>query len=297
MSKYYYLIAGLPNISFDDNKLPYTLTGFKEELGNYLSPTDMQWLNLFTLKFDNENLLEQIQYPGYDPDTRGRFTNEELNELLGGLKIEKEEEKPFKNKNKQFPPYFETFARSFLASEEEEKKDTPPSVPWEDYLSALYYAHAMKSKNKFTAEWFELNLNIKNILIALACRKYKWDKNAYIVGDNETARKIRASHARDFDLGDSLEYLPAVLRIAEESDLLLRERKIDLLKWEWLEETTLYKTFDIENVLVYFLKLEMLERWTTLDKETGEQSFRSLVGAMKKGSGNVLEEFKRNNKK
>jgi hypothetical protein len=297
MSKYYYLIAGLPNISFDDSKLPYTVSGFKEELGNYLSEADTRWLNLFTLKFDNENLLEQIQHPGYDPDTRGRFTYKELHELLDGLRNEKEEEIPFRNRNKRFPPYFETFARAFLAAAGDEGKPNTPPVPWEDYLSALYYACAMQSKNEFTSGWFELNLNIKNILIALTCRKYKLDKTAYIVGDNETARKLRTSNARDFDLGDSLGYLPALLRIAEEGDLLLRERKIDQLRWEWLEEVTLYKTFDVENVLVYLLKLEILERWTTLDKETGEQSFRRLVGAMKKSSGSALEEFKRNNKK
>ncbi|MDR1556615.1 MAG: DUF2764 domain-containing protein [Tannerellaceae bacterium] len=294
MSKYYYLIAGLPNISFDDSKLPYTVTGFREELGNYLSDADTRLLNLFILKFDNENLLEQIQHPGYDPDTRGRFTYEEMSELLKGLKDEKEEEKPFKNKNKRFPSYFETFARAFLETKEKEEK---PPIPWEDYLSALYYAYAMKSRNKFVAGWFELNLNIKNILIALTCRKYKWDKTAYIVGDNKTANKIRTSNARDFDLGDSLECLPAAMRIAEESDLLLRERKVDLLKWEWLEETTIYQTFDVENVLVYLLKLEMMERWAMLDKNAGERSFRELVGVMKKGSDNVLEEFKRNNKK
>ncbi|MDR2810140.1 MAG: DUF2764 domain-containing protein [Tannerellaceae bacterium] len=293
MSKYYYLIAGLPNISFDDSKLPYTVSGFKEELGNYLSDADGQLLNLFTLKFDNENLLEQIQHPGYDPDTRGRFTYEEFNELLEGLKNEREEEKPFTNKNKRFPPYFETFARAFLKADEKEEK---LPVLWEDYLSALYYAYAMKSKNEFVAKWFELNLNIKNILIAITCRKYKWDRSG-VVGDNPAAHKIRTSNARDFDLGDSLEYLPAVFRIAEESDLLQRERRIDLLRWEWLEDVTVYKTFEIENVLVYFLKLEMMERWATLNKEAGERSFRQLVGAMKKGSDNVLEEFKRNNKK
>jgi hypothetical protein len=294
MSKYYYLIAGLPNISFDDSKLPYTVTGFKDEAGNYLSEADTRLLNLFTLKFDNENLLEQIQHPDYDPDTRGRFTYDEFNTLLRGLRNEKEEEMPFKNKNKRFPPYFETFARAFLKAEEKEEK---PQIPWEDYLSALYYDYAMKSKNRFVAEWFELNLNIRNILIALTCRKYKLDKTAYLVGNNPTANCIRTSNARDFGLGDTLEYLPALLRIAEETDLLLREKKVDQLKWEWLENTTTYKTFDVENVLVYLLKLEMMERWTALDKEDGERCFRTLVGAMKKGSDNVLEEFKRNNKK
>jgi hypothetical protein len=294
MSKYYYLIAGLPNISFDDNKLPYTLIAFKDELGNYLSDADTRLLNLFTLKFDNDNLLEQIQHPDYDPDIRGRITYDEFNELFSGLKLEKEEEIPFRNRNKRFPPYFETFARAFLAAQE--KEETPP-VPWTDYLSALYYAYAMQSSNAFVSAWFELNLNIKNILIAATCRKYKWERAGFIVGDTDAANLIRTSNARDFDLGDTLDYLPALLRIAEESDLLVRERKTDLLKWEWLEEMTLYKTFDIESVLVYLLRLEMLERWATLDKAAGERSFRQLVGAMKKGSDNVLEEFKRNNKK
>jgi hypothetical protein len=91
--------------------------------------------------------------------------------------------------------------------------------------------------------------------------------------------------------------LPELQRIAEESDLMVREKKIDLLKWKWLEEQTFFKTFDIESVYAYLLKLEMIERWVTLDKETGDKTFREIVGAMKKGSLNTLNEFKRNNNK
>ena len=78
---------------------------------------------------------------------------------------------------------------------------------------------------------------------------------------------------------------------------MLREKKIDLLKWNWLEENTFFKTFDIESVFAYLLKLEMIERWVTLDKDAGEKTFRSLVKGMKKGSVSALEEFKRNNNK
>lgn len=78
---------------------------------------------------------------------------------------------------------------------------------------------------------------------------------------------------------------------------MVREKKVDLLKWEWLEKHTFFKPFGIESVFAYLLKLEMIERWVTLDKTTGEKTFREIVGAMKKGSENALEEFKRNNKK
>jgi hypothetical protein len=135
------------------------------------------------------------------------------------------------------------------------------------------------------------------MLTAITCRKHGLDKAEYIVGDNEVAEALRTSNARDFGLSDEVEYLPELQRIAEESDLMVREKKIDLLKWKWLEEQTFFKTFDIESVYAYLLKLEMIERWVTLDKETGDKTFREIVGAMKKGSLNTLNEFKRNNNK
>ena len=166
-----------------------------------------------------------------------------------------------------------------------------------DRLAALYYAYAMKNANKFVSDWFCLNLNINNMLTAITCRKHGFDKAGYIVGDNEVAQALRTSNARDFGLGDTVDYLPDLWRIAEETDLMVREKKVDLLKWEWLEEHTFFKPFDIESVFAYLLKLEMIERWVMLDKVTGEKTFREIVGAMKKGSENALEEFKRNNKK
>lgn len=289
MSKYYYLIAGLPNIALDDSKLTYSVCEFRQELEGILSFGDKKLVNLFFLKFDNKNLIARVKNPDYDLDPRGDITYDEFNDLFKALK---EEEKPPKNNN--IPSYFEEFFKLYLASEERGEKQ---SISWEDRLAAMYYAYAMKCGNKFVAEWFELNLNINNMLTAITCRKHNLDKAEYIVGENEVAEAIRTSNARDFGLGDIVDYLPTLQRIAEETDLMVREKKVDLLKWEWLEEHTFFKPFNIESVFAYLLKLEMIERWVTLDKVTGEKTFRELVGAMKRGSENALEEFKRNNNK
>jgi hypothetical protein len=155
----------------------------------------------------------------------------------------------------------------------------------------------MKCPNPFLASWFALNLNINNIFTALTCRKYKLDREHYIVGDTEISNQLRLSNSRDFELEDSLDYMHSVLRIAEEGDLLQRELKTDLLKWEWLDEQTFMRVFDIESILTYLLKLRIMERWISLDRTTGNNAFRQLVGVMKKGSYHTLEEFKRNNKK
>ena len=238
---------------------------------------------LFFLKFDNKNLIAHAKQPDRDPDPRGRITYDEFDALYKALK---EEEKP--PKNDRIPPYFKEFFKLYLEAQGKENKQ---EIPWEDRLAALYYAYAMKNANKFVSDWFCLNLNINNMLTAITCRKHGFDKAGYIVGDNEVAQALRTSNARDFGLGDTVDYLPDLWRIAEETDLMVREKKVDLLKWEWLEEHTFFKPFDIESVFAYLLKLEMIERWVMLDKATGEKTFREIVGAMKKGSEHALEEF------
>lgn len=290
MSKYYYLVAGLPNIALDDSKLTYTITDFRRELDGVLSAEDKRLIDLFFLKFDNQNLLTQLAWPDREGDMRGSITNEELQDLI---KIVREDDTL--PANSLIPPYFVDFLRLYSGSDNQE--ETLSTISWEDRLATLYYAYAMKNSNEFVASWFEFNLNINNILTAYTCRKYGLDKADYIIGDNEIAEAIRTSNARDFGLGDTLDYLPALQRIAEESNLMVREKKIDLLKWEWLEENTFFKPFDIESVFAYLLKLEMIERWLTLDSTIGEETFRGIVGTMKKGSQNILEEFKRNNNK
>jgi hypothetical protein len=305
MSKYYCLVAGLPNISLDDSKVPFTISEFRAELEGILTSSDKKLIDLFFLKFDNKNLIEQLLHPDYDPDERGSITYDEFMALFKALKKGK---KP--PKNEKIPSYFAEFFKLYIKEEgtdeedgidredeEDDENAIPHPISWEDRLSGLYYAYAMKCKNDFFAQWYELNLNINNILTAITAKKYGLNKTDYIVGDNAIAQLLRTSNAKDFDIGDSLEYLPDLQRIAEEADLYVREKKIDQLKWEWLENNTFFTPFDIESVFAYLLKVEMIERWMLLDKAKGEKTFRELIGAMKKGSDNALEEFKRNNKK
>ena len=193
------------------------------------------------------------------------------------------------------PAYLVDFMREYLQVAEEGRE--MDAVVWQDRLSARYFRYAMGSKNAFVSAWYELNLNMANVLTAITCRKHGLDRAEYVVPGNETAELLRTSNARDFGLGESLDYLPELMRVAEETDLLMRERRLDVMKWNWLEEETFFRTFDFESVFAYLLRLEMLERWATLDAAAGEKTFRSMVGALKKGSAAVLDEFKRNHTK
>ncbi|MDR1601440.1 MAG: DUF2764 domain-containing protein [Tannerella sp.] len=288
MSKYYYLISGLPDIALDNTKQIYSISSFRHEIEGALSGHDRDLLLPFFRKFDNQNLLAFLKLKNQPFDERATVDADDIAELYAALRDE--EKLP---ESKHIPPYFPLFVKEYLASEE---KDDNPLISWEDRLSALYYDYAIKSPNRFISEWFELSLNIGNILTAINCRNHKLDKTEYIVGDNEVAESLRTSNARDFGLGETLDYLPELFRIVDEPNLMTRERKTDLLKWIWLDEQTFFKTFDIETIFAYLLRIEMIERWTSLDKTKGEQTFRELVGAVKRESAGVLDEFKQNTK-
>jgi hypothetical protein len=269
MTNYYCLVTGLPELSLEDGKLSYTVANFKTEIYPELSKSDKKLIDLFYLKFDNQNLLALLKDKEAMVDTSlGNFSAEEL---LGVIASFKEETAP----DKKFPSYFYEFAELYLNTPEEER------FGLEDKLHGFYFHYAMKCGNKFVSEWFELNLNVNNILAAMAARKYKMDVTKVSVGTNMVAEALRNSNARDFGLVDDLEYFEQLTRINDTIDLVEREKKIDLLKWNWMDDNTFFNYFTIERIFVFLMKLEMIERWVSLDKEKGNEMFRKLIDQLK----------------
>ncbi len=269
---YYCLIAGLPDIQAEDLKISISLFELKNELFEQLSATDADLLKLVFAKYDNANFLAFLKNKDAELNKLGNLNTADWEQLTALLQ---EVENP---KDGRLLPYFQAFYRT-VGSE----KATDVSISSEDQLASLYYEYAMKNSNKFLSAWYEFNLNINNILTATACRKHGFDQRQLVIGSNEIAIAIKNSNARDFGLAGIFYQLDVVLRIAEENDLLEREKKIDALKWTWLEENTFFSYFSIEKVLAYVLKIEMLERWKPLSIENGTQIFRELLLGMKEG--------------
>ena len=60
-----------------------------------------------------------------------------------------------------FPSYLSVFISEYVNLSAED------GFLHEDRLATLYYAYAMKCKNKFVSAWFGFNLVINNVLVAL----------------------------------------------------------------------------------------------------------------------------------
>ena len=272
MSNYYYLVTGLPELSLEDNKLRYTVADFKVEFYPHLSARDKKLVDLFYLKFDNSNVLALLKDREAVIDSRGNYSSEDILQII---KEVREEGKILSTK--VLPSYLNEFITLYYFASEEER-NTPLML---DRLSALYYNYAMTCGNDFVASWYEFNLNVNNIMVALTARKYKMDVSSYVVGDTEYSQALKTSNARDFGLSTEIDYLEQVMKIAEISDLVEREKRLDQLRWKWMEDKTFFEYFTIERLYVFLLQTDIIERWLVLDKEKGNLMFREIIAALK----------------
>lgn len=270
MSKYYYLVAGLPDLTLEDTKLSYTVADFRAEIYPHLSSSDKKLMDLFYLKFDNANVLKLLKDKEAVIDVCGNYSADVLAEYIALIK----------DGNILPDGIFPSYLSSFISDHFNQSSEESTILP-EDRLASMYYAYAMKSGNKFVADWFSFNLTVNNVLVALTARKYKLDVAPLIVGDTEICRMLRMSNARDFGLSTEVEYLETLMKISEVDELVEREKKIDQLRWSWMEEATFFNYFTIERLFVFLLQLEMIERWLSLDKEKGNRLFRSMIAALK----------------
>ena len=281
---YYYLIAGLPELSLDDSKLGITVREFRELYYPELADDDRALLDLIYLSYDNANLLLLLKDKEAAIAEGGLYTSEEL---LGILEAARAEEAPDRN----YPRYM----YDFVAQMESEESAAEGIFP-EDRLAQLYYAHAMSQGNVFVERWFAFNLDLNNFLTAITARRYNLDVKSLIVGDNEVAKALRTSNSRDFGLTGVMDGFEEVMRISEIDNLVERERKLDVLKWEWMEENSFFDYFTVEKLFAFLVKIQIIERWITLDAEAGGEMLRGMIRQLKE-EVKVPQEFTINNKK
>ena len=268
---YYCLVAGFPDLHINTTNNVPAMDALLEELCATLTTKDMALLNLLRMQYDNRNLLAYLANKEAALNPLGTLSQKDWDELIT---LMNELDAP---KDKRLQPYILEYYRTIS-----DEKLVANVTSKEDLLSTLYYDFGTHSQNKFVADWFEFNLNINNLLTALACRKHGFDIKQAIVGNNEVAKTIRTSNTHDFNLSGIFEPVEAIIAISENPNLLEREKAIDNLKWNWLEEHTFFNYFTIERVLAFYLKCELLHRWDNLTLENGQAIFRQLLEDLKK---------------
>ena len=280
MANYYCLIAGLPEIDFSDSHPGYSMDELVEQLHESLTPWDARLMaNFFFLQRDCKNLVGYLKDPEAELMYQGAYTREQYKDL-----VKSAEEMNFNVH--RYPSFLSIFAREWSFN-----KDKKGYFP-EDEILYLFYKYAIDNcSNKFVREWYQMNMDINNILTAILARKYGWNIADYIKGEGEVQEKLREENTPDFGLSREMDYMKELIQIADQDDPVKKEKMIDALKWLWLDDNTFFEPFGIESVFAYMCKLEMQYRWANLDVEKGKESFEQIIENLR-GEARVPDAYK-----
>lgn len=154
--------------------------------------------------------------------------------------------------------------RSQLSPKDEAVLDTLLKGFDSDSLDAEFYRTALASKNRFIAGYFGYDLDVRNGRVAYLNKALgRPEGQDLLVLDEDEPREF-----------EDLEKVNAVL---EGSDILERERGLDDIMWERIDELTLMEVFTLDQILGFVAKLQIVARWLRLDPQTGRELFRQLV--------------------
>lgn len=265
--EYHCLVAGLPDLFFDASKLSLSLTEFRDYLREELKGDDYNLIGSFFWRYDNQNLLAILEEKEHVFHTKGNLSKEDFDSIFILVKDE-----ALHTYEKTVPDYFTQFINAY-------KSDSPAvaGISWENQLTELYYNYLFTLPNEFLRLWYRFEADLANILTAYNCKKFDINTENELIGNNELSERLIKTNARDLGIGNEFPKAEQLMRILEEPNLIEREKKIDLLKWDILDEWTFFYYFTIERIFSYMLKLEMIERWTKLDRKTGEEMFNKLL--------------------
>lgn len=131
-----------------------------------------------------------------------------------------------------------------------------------DKLNLEFYEQALAQKNRFLREYFGFDLAVRNAKVRHLNKA---------LGRPEGTDIFLPIEEPDQELEATLD------KIYEDTDILAKERAIDRLVWEKIDEITTFDYFDIDAIMGFLAKLHIAQRWMVLDEESGRAMFRQLT--------------------
>ena len=142
----------------------------------------------------------------------------------------------------------------------------------DENLNTDFYAKALVHDDSFIKEYFRFDLNVRNAKVAYLNHALgrAADKDVLTFPEDAPQAVLDAADA-EFEEAADLE------SILNTGDILSRERGIDDLMWAKIDDITTFNYFDIDAILGFIAKLNIVARWYKLDEQTGREMFKRLV--------------------
>lgn len=262
-SDYYCLVASLKEYTLDADTKGFDARAIISEILEEVDGADAGEVRLLYGYYDCENIAAlRAGRSAHNP--LGNFTHEELEEELKAPK--------------RLPEAIARVVRAYDDPEGEDAETVDTSRRFEKELFGAYYAACEKAGSRFLREWSAFDLNLRNVSAAVTARSAGRAIEEVIVGGGDIADQLQRSSAADFGLRGELPYIDAVIAaVNDEANLVEKEHKIDLIRWNEATELATFDYFDINAILSYLVRVNIVARWTQLDAARGREMFARLM--------------------
>ena len=142
-----------------------------------------------------------------------------------------------------------------------------------DQIGLDFYREALAYRIGFIRDFFQFDLNVRN-------QKVRYLNQALGRAPEKDVLSMRDPEAEETGLEpEEPEFKEAAVlqSILEGNDILSRERGIDDLYWDKIDELTLFDYLNFDKILGVVAKMMIIRRWLILDEETGRAMFKKLV--------------------
>lgn len=263
---YYSLVAGLREYALDADTKGFEAKGIVEEILGEVSASDASEVRLLYGYYDCENILAlRAGRSAHNP--LGNFTREELEQELKAPRL--------------LPQGIARVVMAYADPEGEEAEEIDTARRFETALFAAYYDACRRARSRFLRAWSEFDRTLRNVTAALAARAASRPVEEVVVGGGDVAEQLQRSSAADFGLRGELPFVDTVIAaMNDEANLLEKERKIDLVRWEEATELATFDYFNINAILSYLVRINIVARWARLDAARGREMFGRLLAEL-----------------
>lgn len=142
-----------------------------------------------------------------------------------------------------------------------------------DQIGYDFYKEALAHRMGFIREFFQFDLNVRNQKVRYLNQALGRDAEKDILSMRDPEAEDTGLEPEEPEFKESAR-LQAIL---EGNDILSRERGIDDLYWDKIDELTLFDYLNFDKILGVVAKMMIIRRWLILDEETGRAMFKKLV--------------------
>ncbi len=263
---YYSLVAGLKEYTLDADTKGFDAREIVAEILEDLSAGDAAAVRLMYGYYDCENIIAlRAGRTAYNP--LGNIAREELADELSSPKF--------------LPAAMARVVRAYAEPEGEDAEGLDMTRSFEKALLTAYYEECAKSDCRFLREWSEFDRTLRNVSAAAVARAAGRSIESATIGGGDVTDQLQRSSAADFGLRGEVAYIDAVISaVNDEQNLVEKEHKIDLIRWEQASELAGFDYFNINAILSYLAKINIVARWALLSPKRGREMFERIMAEL-----------------